>query len=536
MTEAVKTPKVVEEKLDIHGRDAATRERDKWYTESARKISELGMISPLAADRFGYAQQQHYVEIVRKNADGTAESIQVPLATGIYDRTTLRKEFLAIGKQEKLPPKEEIAKRVFAKAGFARAVALHTEGEGTTGSSAPLRLAPIPDGFVIGPTALVPLSGTVVTFDGSGNIGYDSMKSEAEYHEYLRAVQGQHSMNNMWTMDIPCAAVAGMANHAEEMLGKLRDQIKTLPGVSIYSIHPRWLRYFSDGDMSSQKTSGIDGTLRLAPGVGSGLRPLLYDGPAWVVGIFLGKKMIPGRVFVNSEGQFLCSDWCQREVDKRGGIDLITGKNTKHTLATWIAGPGLSRFAQGERVIKASHGTVRKAKVDLNRLRGIATAKLTASDIQKMDLWKRPNFNEVVLAANAMARLVAKGDAEKSAQVVLTIEQLDAAQANPSKAVVGFTPGLAALRYVRAGTLGTHGFVVINKGDLFRRFIFLPMKENGKTAVVDLRHASVSHHASFKKSLGWYDLENATYFAVPDDLAKGIFKSVVKALGMVPKP
>lgn len=189
------------------------------------------------------------------------------------------------------------------------------------------------------------IAGTPMTKSGD-TLVLGGVLTPDEYLRYLATIHASRLRSNTWTNDIPHESLMGLQAKAQEMYDKLNKDFALIPGVSCYTVQARWLRYFSDGSMETQK-AGLHG-VRYAPRPSRGRAPLLYDGPSFVVGLE-GKMsngrqhILPLRVFITPDGQFICSDQCQREVDKGGGIDLITGVNTKHTLLTWVAGPALSR-------------------------------------------------------------------------------------------------------------------------------------------------------------------------------------------------
>lgn len=86
--------------------------------------------------------------------------------------------------------------------------------------------------------------------------------------------------------------------------------------------------------------------------------PLLYSGPAFKLR-FEVDKQAPGkgvRLFLDPHGNFICSDWCQRDgVDRYAyGIDLQMGR---YTLASWITGPFLRRVRDSFTPARASKPT-----------------------------------------------------------------------------------------------------------------------------------------------------------------------------------
>lgn len=175
-----------------------------------------------------------------------------------------------------------------------------------------------------------------------------------------------------WNYDFPNPKTEDAASPQDvaRIIERLREQVKILPmDIQIVGVQRRYLLYYSDGNKQSQARY-----LRLAPKPGRdspfgddwALResyrqdtdhgtPLLYDGPAWTVRFTVdGVDPIPDcRVYVDDDGRFICSDWCQRTgyTTYGNGIDLqVQG----YTLGSWIAGPvsqqGRIRLPTGSRI------------------------------------------------------------------------------------------------------------------------------------------------------------------------------------------
>lgn len=175
-----------------------------------------------------------------------------------------------------------------------------------------------------------------------------------------------------WNYDFPNPKTEDAASPRDvaRIIERLREQVKILPMyIQIVGVQRRYLLYYSDGNKLTQVRY-----LRLAPKPGrdspfgedwelresyrndtnSGT-PLLYDGPAWTVRFTVdGVDPIPDcRVYVDDDGRFICSDWCQRTgyTTYGKGIDLqVQG----YTLGSWIAGPvsqqGRIRLPAGSRI------------------------------------------------------------------------------------------------------------------------------------------------------------------------------------------
>lgn len=191
--------------------------------------------------------------------------------------------------------------------------------------------------------SFVSISSPPKLFSLAGNILDSPMltpiTSPEQYTALVDAIGAKCNFNNTWCRDRLDAEVAHMAPASLEMLEFCRQQVSKLGYVGVMAISPRILRYYSDGSAESQTDA-----LRLAPvDDGSGMRPLLYDGPAWALSLNIFDSPLNGRVFVNEAGEFVASDWCQRTTpdSKETGIDLYNGKSSKHTLLSWCAGPAM---------------------------------------------------------------------------------------------------------------------------------------------------------------------------------------------------
>lgn len=175
--------------------------------------------------------------------------------------------------------------------------------------------------------------------------------------ELVEAAIGHHVQPNSWCYNIANPKYeATTPEQVAALVRRLEDMCKLLPfEVKVTAVQRRFLLYYSDGDKRTQERY-----LRLvtAPGKENPYdrewelvkrfrtadnaygRPLLYEGPAWVTRFTVnGVDPIVGcRVYVDDEGRFICSDWCQRTGHStyQRGIDLqVSG----YTFDSWIAGP-----------------------------------------------------------------------------------------------------------------------------------------------------------------------------------------------------
>lgn len=211
--------------------------------------------------------------------------------------------------------------------------------------------------------------------------------------ELLEVLKAHHSVRNNWNYDhphLPTEVEGDDPGFRAKVIASVQEQMATSPfPFEIMAIQRRWLRYYSDGYWNTQRRF-----LRLAPVPNNypydadhnplpqfvdgptladvlnymkpdpdypgrsvtaddinHSRPLLYDGPAWVLSFKLDEQF-PAyggcHVYLDDDGNFLCSDWCQRSgrdvKENGGGIDLQVAE---YTLAGWITGPCIKRAARG---------------------------------------------------------------------------------------------------------------------------------------------------------------------------------------------
>lgn len=76
-----------------------------------------------------------------------------------------------------------------------------------------------------------------------------------------------------------------------------------------------------------------------------------YGGPVWCVWLrYAGVLSLQGNVWVDPDGLFLMSSWCQREgaheAAKIPGSEAYHGGTMQHTLLTWAMGPGSLKLAE----------------------------------------------------------------------------------------------------------------------------------------------------------------------------------------------
>ena len=211
--------------------------------------------------------------------------------------------------------------------------------------------------------------------------------------------------------------------------------------------------------MQSQRSAAYG--VRAAERPNGGMDPLLYDGPAWLVGLRIGRRMVPGRIFVTPEGRFIASDWCQREVGKGGGIDLHTGEFTRHTLMSWCAGPGISKF--GDDTIKAKHGVLRRpSRVAANSKMDPVVAehrkelvKLLAPLRRKPEQWELASFDPEAKGVDSLRLFFTDADTVSIENVpAMGAFQSEDAEDDEAHNIVGFSARFGNYTYTMYVPLG----------------------------------------------------------------------------------
>jgi hypothetical protein len=488
-------------KVDIHGRDEDHRAADKWFEKEYEAIrGKAGSVGPADPKRYGYATKGAFLTITRvRGEESSAEKVE--LIPALYDLSVLQTLATELGKAK--VPAEELRQKLHRDASVKYGVAIASESEHSIGRKQSVPLAPDAKGYVLTPGIEQPILGTAVLFEGDGKYAFGSLDSKKAYLEWLPAIQSGWHLHNHWCIDLPSERVADLADRTGEMLEQLNNQIKNLHGVSIYMIQPRWLRYYSDGDMGSQRSAAYG--LRNASMPQGGVRPLLYDAPAWVVGLRMGSRMVPGRVFITPEGRFIGSDWCQREADKNGGIDLHTGEFTKHTLMSWCAGPGISKF--GDDVIKARHGSLRRAVVQKTQPGALEVGQIIARK-RLLGLLVRAKSKEGELALSGVNPEATQRDSLRFFAVGVNVGHnpewenwQDGEEAN----LIGFSARFGKYTYT----------------------VTVPL--NPKHGTIDPRGANFSKTAIMTQQQH-YQLQHAVYAIGNDALAKEIVAAMKEAI------
>lgn len=226
---------------------------------------------------------------------------------------------------------------------------------------------------VVGQSA-IGLRGYTLTYDaGTGKYtetGESLPMTEQLWDDYVDS----WAAHSGWIADWPHYQIESsiIPEQVEEMKARLLEQAKTLPyNIEIIGLQRRFMMYYSDGGFDSQKffdraipwperlPYNRNGDLRpqyqkhwdhLMRDANApqpkilqhySLRPCLYAGPAWAVRVKIN-GVVPlvqnCRMYVDDEGNFIASDWCQRQDyhSYGGGINLQLGV---YTFASWLAGP-----------------------------------------------------------------------------------------------------------------------------------------------------------------------------------------------------
>lgn len=223
--------------------------------------------------------------------------------------------------------------------------------------------------------------------------GEQAAMTEELWDELTDAWRG----HNSWIADWPHFQLESSVSPSEvdAMRQKLLAQTVQLPyEFEIVGLQRRWLLYFSDGDFSTQQyfdraipwpdrlpyrrngelrqqfQRGWDHAMRDAKAPkpqflqNLSLRPCMYAGPAWVVRVKLN-GVVPQvqncRMYVDDDGTFLASDWCQRQDFHTygSGINLQVGL---YNFASWLIGPCLV-YAQSKAHLVVPHINTRQVRV-----------------------------------------------------------------------------------------------------------------------------------------------------------------------------
>jgi hypothetical protein len=223
----------------------------------------------------------------------------------------------------------------------------------------------------------------------SASVFVETGEQEPITEDLLDEMESSYHPPNGWNYDYPNPTFERSVS--DEALQALKEKLEAMMArypykFEIKGIQPRFLMYFSDGNATSQQRFVAlvpqpgasnpfrqDGTLKARYRgtwgslerdaktdqrnlpyyqryAGLSMSPLIYTGPAAVVRFLVDDQIVAFqgcRVYVTLNGDFICSDWCQRHDHSSysNGINLQEGI---YDFASWIAGPGVGRaMSQG---------------------------------------------------------------------------------------------------------------------------------------------------------------------------------------------
>ncbi len=236
-------------------------------------------------------------------------------------------------------------------------------------------------------------------------LGRDPMTPEFLVECYEHYVS-QNAYNQDWPhIGTECDPAAYV--QAEVVRERLHRELQgaTPAPVEIVAVVPRFLLYFTDGSLASQQQFltvapradtvspfRLDGIIKPAytaeyspmmrdmkvplPPVLHGIKnitPLLFRGRAFCVE-FTVANVDPAyqncRVYVDWDGNFICSDWCQRAsksafAKDETPVDLQTGQ---FTFATWVTTSAMVRAEAEVRVCKEAFDPYRGVRFSVGKL------------------------------------------------------------------------------------------------------------------------------------------------------------------------
>ena len=256
-----------------------------------------------------------------------------------------------------------------AKRGYAAGLGLHTADEEPytgiviSGMNAAISLDGKHSWGSLRATAQVPYRnhGLILQFEDGQRKGlpllYESDEQYAQIVELWRTVTSP--TRETYATFIPSLRpeVMALVRETPNVLALARDQVKYEPAMKVHGIALGWLRYISQTNALNQN----DGRWNRARPSDSGMETILYDGPAFSVAPVLAGKALPGSVWITADGQFICSTWCQREVSQMPDVDLYTGRTLKHTLMSWLLGPGLEHFGDVGKIAERAPRRIKRA-------------------------------------------------------------------------------------------------------------------------------------------------------------------------------
>ncbi len=307
-----------------------------------------------------------------------------------------------------------------------------------------------------------------------------------EIEEYYRAP-------NSWHYDWPHLPTE--SEDTPEARQRLTDIITAQLGevpfeFKITAMQRRWLFYYSDGGMESQKrfdryiptpnNSPFNRLWELRPRYGmyynsimrdakvpfpkdkvgnwGNMRACLYAGPAWTLRFQIDGQdplLERCRVFVMDDGTFIGSDWCQRHDFSSyngGGINLQMGI---YNLSGWIMGPCLTYNQQNGGIkLKSTTYKVEKVRELMKKQPVIFVPKFEDSFAKAQQLIKQYAPKVVEQAAVAATvdagpitkDIITEADAayQKALEQILVKRAGLTAEPAPARAVAGNIPEAVA--------------------------------------------------------------------------------------------
>lgn len=315
---------------------------------------------------------------------------------------------------------------------------------------------------------------------------------QADMTEELFDVMVESHVNvNGWNFDWPNFQYESSVTKEEidQLAAKLKAMMAKHPFETQVWVQPRMLLYYSDGSYKSQKKF-----LTLAPHPGTspysptgefkkkyltdwdneaykankpqpegikaqgGGAPLLYRGKAFLVRFTLDDQQ-PAfehtRVYVEPNGQFICSDWCQRHdfSSYEQGINLQSGI---YDFDSWILNACIPR-AMKQGVFKPKSAEIKREQVrDLIKREG-RPVKIPTYDEAMAEAAKKVKLEYKVLPEDVLVRLVSESYV-KSPHAGITdcidglVEQFKAAYANKALDALVGAPILIKTNEFYAGT------------------------------------------------------------------------------------
>jgi hypothetical protein len=256
--------------------------------------------------------------------------------------------------------------------------------------------------------------------------------------ELFAELEDNMRLPNNWNYDWPHLQVEIEGDGADHpirlaILERLNREMADHPYTfQVTGLQRRYLMYFSDGNYQSQQAFERyvprpdsspfrrDGSLRKkynwiwnsnmrdakvpVPQTESklygNLAPCLYTGPAWVVRFQLDGQdplLERCRVYVTDEGEFICSDWCQRH-DQTSYGDGINLQRGIYSFGAWVTGPCVT-FASGRGGFKPTSTTfTRTAVKDLIKQHGLLRPPRAFDDVFAQAQKTVASFESVVPA------------------------------------------------------------------------------------------------------------------------------------------